>query len=79
MSVIKSTMTCASTGISAVTNLFSAAAKATHALDTLAGVADTKATNFADIIGIKDQMVYNEAKAQLDAQLALLAAPAKGK
>lgn len=79
MSVIKSTLTCASTGVSAVTNLFSAAAKATHALDTLAGVADQKATNFADIIGIKDQMVYNDAKAKLDEQLAQLASAKKAK
>jgi len=77
MSVIKSTLTTATTGLNAVNNLFSAAEKLTRAADTLAGVADTKATNIAALISIQDQMKYSTAKAALDAQLASLAPASK--
>ena len=60
------------TSLAAITNLASAAAKGTHALDTLAGVADSAATQYADIRTIKNQISYNAAKAELDKQTAEL-------
>lgn len=70
--VLTAASTAAVTSLAAVTNLASAAAKLTHAADTLAGVADSAATQYADVRTIKNQIAYNAAKSDLDKQMEAL-------
>lgn len=58
--------------VSIVTTTAGAVNRLANAADQLAQVAEKKATRFGELIDIKDQMVYNAAKHELDQQLAAL-------
>lgn len=58
--------------VSTVTTTATAVNRLANAGDKLASIAENKAIRMAELIDIKDQMIYNEAKSQLDAQLAAL-------
>lgn len=65
--------------VSTVTTTANAVNSLANAGNQLARVAENKATRFGELIEIKDQMIYNAAKHELDQQLAALAAPTKTK
>lgn len=58
--------------VSTVTTTATAVNRLATAADELAKVAENKATRFGQLIEIKDQMIYNTAKSELDAQLKAL-------
>ncbi len=58
--------------VSTVTTTATAVNRLATAGDELAKVAENKAKRFGELIEIRDQMVYNTAKSELDAQLAAL-------
>ena len=58
--------------VSTVTTTATAVNRLATAADELAKVAENKAKRFGELIEIRDQMVYNTAKSELDAQLAAL-------
>ena len=60
--------------VSVVTTTADALNSLANAGNALAKVAENKATRFGELIEIKDQMVYNAAKHELDDQLAAFAA-----
>lgn len=63
--------------VSTVTTTATAVNRLANAGNELAKIAENKATRFGELIDIKDLMVYNAAKAELDNQVAALAASAK--
>lgn len=63
--------------VSTITTTATAVNRLATAGDELAKVAENKAKRFGELIEIKDQMIYNEAKAQLDNQLAAIASTKK--
>lgn len=63
--------------VSTVTTTATAVNRLANAGDALAKIAENKAIRMGELIDIKDQMIYNEAKSQLDAQLAALTVVAK--
>lgn len=60
--------------VSVVTTTATAVNRLANAGNELAKVAENKATRFGELIDIKDQMIYNAAKSELDNQLAALSA-----
>lgn len=65
--------------VSTVTTTATAVNRLATAADELAKVAENKARRFGELIELGDQMVYNQAKAELDAQVAALADSAKAR
>ena len=65
--------------VSTVTTTATAINRLATAGDELAKVAENKAKRFGELIEIKDQMIYNEAKSQLDLQVEALTATLKKK
>lgn len=63
--------------VSTVTTTATAVNRVANAGDALAKIAESKAVRMGELIDIKDQMVYNAAKSELDAQVAALAATGK--
>lgn len=63
--------------VSTITTTANAVNSLANAGNQLAKVAENKATRFGELIEIKDQMLYNAAKAELDMQVAALAATAQ--
>lgn len=63
--------------VSTVTTTATAINRLATAGDEIAKVAENKARRFGELIEIKDQMIYNAAKAELDMQVAALASTAK--
>lgn len=59
--------------ISTITTSATAINRLANAADSLAAVAEAKAMRFGQLIEIKDEMIYNEAKSALDAQVDALA------
>lgn len=62
--------------VSTVTTTATAVNRLATAGDELAKVAENKAKRFGELIEIKDQMIYNAAKSELDNQVKALAASA---
>ena len=62
--------------VSTITTTATAVNRLATAGDELAKIAENKAKRMGELIDIKDQMLYNAAKAELDAQLAALNAEA---
>lgn len=60
--------------VSVVTTTAEACNSLANAGNQLAKVAENKATRFGELIEMKDQMVYNATKHELDQQVAALAA-----
>lgn len=60
--------------VSTVTTTATAVNRLANAGNELAKVCENKATRFGELIEIRDQMIYNAAKHELDNQLAALAA-----
>jgi len=65
--------------VSTVTTTANAVNSLANAGNQLAKVAENKATRFGELIEIRDQMVYNAAKAELDLQVEALATTLKKK
>ena len=63
--------------VSTVTTTATAVNRLATAGDELAKVAENKAKRFGELIEIKDQMIYNAAKAELDFQVQALAQTSK--
>lgn len=58
--------------LSVITTSASAVNSLANAANSLAQVAENKASRFGELIELKDQMVYNAAKHELDQQMAAL-------
>lgn len=58
--------------VSTITTTATAVNRLATAGDELAKIAENKAKRMGELIDIKDQMLYNAAKSELDAQLAAL-------
>lgn len=71
-SIIGSITLAFSNTMSVVTTTASACNRLATAADELAKVAENKSKRFGELIELKDQMVYNAAKHELDAQMAAL-------